>query len=450
MPQSNESDVLREMVAACRARTLPARLEAGRARVESDYAALLQLRETDPNARIYGLTTLPGHRDDEQPDADFEERYQHALVESHCVPTREQFPDEVGAFVTYAKAYSVAAGGSLISPQLNRLILSAASDPGFVPAIPRHASYSSGDVIPAAHWTRQLLRRDPGYALKPGEGMAIINGAFVHIGTSVWAIEKAEQVWLKFLANTRDFVSRVPGAAGARTERGAGRTALSARAADFAFEDARAQQGDQRQPPVSVRAIEQTIDAFAGSLGHFADELDAHLMRPSGNPLISQTAAGDYEVRPSGSFVLPSLTISADAVINTLLMTAWHVTRRITYFLSGEVEAVAQDGATADNPLGLIQWPKMAVAKLETMRLKFAGRAFLSGGSTSQGIEDFWSHGVTVADQLAEASAMLSEILVLEHAVMNHHQTPQTADINVAADALERRIREMPAAIRRL
>jgi hypothetical protein len=128
-------------------------------------------------------------------------------------------------------------------------------------------------------------------------------------------------------------------------------------------------------------------------------------------------------------------------------MIAWHVTRRLEFFLSGDVDGVAQDAATHDNPLGFIQWPKLAVAKLENMRMRFAGKAFLSGGATSYGVEDFWTQGVSVSDQLACACEALSEILVLERAVLESHADPDKADIAEAVRQLEDASNNVPASL---
>ncbi|GGB72711.1 MULTISPECIES: aromatic amino acid lyase [Henriciella] len=447
MQRSSETETLRTFLQACAARELPAGLNAAETRVAADYSKVERLREASPGLRIYGLTTLPGHRDDEAPDDDYSARYQNTLIESHCVPVNNWFSGDVGVCVTLAKAYAVAAGASLVSPDLYGHILSATADRGFAPAIARNASYSSGDVIPAAHWARELLGRSPGYTLKPGEGMALINGAFVHVGVTAWAMSQANLAWKQLLANTKAFLERVPGGGRDEWSRRPEQRSLSREALGFVYENARPAAGDMRQPPVSVRAIDQVIDGTAMALSNLAVELDRALLLPSGNPQLTETAAGEPTIVPSGSFALPGLAIAADAMTSSLLMIAWHVTRRLEFFLSGDVDGVAQDAATHDNPLGFIQWPKLAVAKLENMRMRFAGKAFLSGGATSYGVEDFWTQGVSVSDQLACACEALSEILVLERAVLESHADPDKADIAEAVRQLEDASNNVPASL---
>ncbi|MEM1410419.1 MAG: hypothetical protein AAGG79_06715, partial [Pseudomonadota bacterium] len=117
---------------------------------------------------------------------------------------------------------------------------------------------------------------------------------------------------------------------------------------------------------------------------------------------------------PNGSFLDPALTIFTGSVIEALLMTGWASVQRINHMLSGKNEPIPMDAATPADPMGLIQWPKNAQAKLEKMRRACGTRAFVSGGSTSYGVEDMWSFGLQTAQLAMDALDELRAIISLE------------------------------------
>src|SRR5690606_40805380 len=123
------------------------------------------------------------------------------------------------------------------------------------------------------------------------------------------------------------------------------------------------------------------MEAMARAAEHLCLELDRALGQPSGNPLFLDGTPPMH--RPSGSFLNPALTIATGGMIEALLMAGWGSVQRLTHVLSGAHGGVAVDAATAGNPIGLIQWPKNAQAKLEAMRRVGGVRSFVSGGSTS-------------------------------------------------------------------
>ena len=414
MPHSDEISLLAERISDIRSGRVLAELSEARAHIADQYQAFEDIMAADAPPHIYGVNTLPGHREGEPMPAEFASSYQRDLIHNHCLPQTEFVDSETARFIHLAKCLTVSAGGALISPDLYDILVDLSADPDFAPQIPVGASYSSGDVIPAAYWARSVLAASPDYELKPGEGMALINGAFVHIGTALAGFARLEKAWTTYLETTRQFLMRVPANDAFMTSAAQPRVEAALR---FVTETSRYPAPGDLQPPVSVRAIPQTLSAFHTSIAGFARELLASLSQPSSNPRIGKTGQGEACILPSGSFVAPSLSLATGQVIDSVLMLGWTLVRRMEYFLSGQVEGVARDGTGPNDPIGLIQWPKLAAANLEHMRMLNSRRVFASGGATSYGVEDFWTYGMIVAQQLSGCLDTLMDILELEQTI---------------------------------
>lgn len=414
MPHSDEISLLAERISDIRSGRVLAELSEARSHIAEQYQAFEDIMAADAPPHIYGVNTLPGHREGEPMPADFASSYQRNLIHNHCLPQTEFVDMETAHFIHLAKCLTISAGGALISPDLYQILLDLSEDHDFAPQIPAGASYSSGDVIPAAYWARSVLAARPDYDLKPGEGMALINGAFVHIGTALAGFSRLEKAWTTYLDTTRQFLMRVPANDAFLTHASHPRVEAALR---FITETSRYPAPGDLQPPVSVRAIPQTLSAFHTSIDGFARELLNTLSQPSSNPRIGKTGQGETRILPSGSFVAPSLSLATGQLIDSILMLGWTLVRRMEYFLSGQVEGVPRDGTGPSDPIGLIQWPKLAAANLEHMRMLNSRRVFASGGATSYGVEDFWTHGMIVAQQLLGCLDTLMDILELEQTI---------------------------------
>ncbi len=435
MPHSDEISLLAELISDIRSGRVLAELSEARAHIAEQYQAFEDIMAADAPPHIYGVNTLPGHREGEPMPADFASSYQRNLIHNHCLTQTEFVDGETAHFIHLAKCLTISAGGALISPDLYQILLDLSADPDFAPQIPAGASYSSGDVIPAAYWARSVLAARPDYDLKPGEGMALINGAFVHIGTALAGFSRLEKAWTTYLDTTRQFLRHVPANDAFLTHASHPRVEAALR---FITETSGYPAPGDLQPPVSVRAIPQTLSAFHTSIAGFARELLASLSQPSSNPRIGKTGQGDVRILPSGSFVAPSLSLATGQVIDSVLMLGWTLVRRMEYFLSGQVEGVARDGTGPNDPIGLIQWPKLAAANLEHMRMLHSRRVFASGGATSYGVEDFWTYGMIVAQQLSGCLDTLMDILELEQTIQREvreetsSRTAKTAESRAA------------------
>lgn len=370
------------------------------ARIESENRYLASLVEKD-EVSIYGVNTLTGHRDGERLTPGDISRYQEDLLESHAINVGSNtYGKHAARCISYAKLYTLAAGMSGVSPSLYQNIGLLAVDPEFVPRIPRHCSYSSGDVIPAAHWTREVLSqlsRRHGYIARPGDVMALINGNFIQLGFAAALGKSLKTAWLWFLE-----LSAI-----CCTVSDANRSNLFLTPSDRNLSTAAIEYVRSRavtidksiQDPISLRGIPQVIDLLALAMNDFLQELDSLLLTPSGNPLY---LTGHDRPLSQASFLAPALTLKASALIDAILFAMWSMTGRNTHILSGAIQGIPRDAANPSSSLGLIQYPKLMMSILERSRITKGRRVYASGASTSYGTEDLWNNGLTILEQLED------------------------------------------------
>ncbi|SEA79345.1 aromatic amino acid lyase [Rubrimonas cliftonensis] len=349
-----------------------------------------------PGRRVYGANTLPGHRDGEPIAPEAADAYAQAFLAAHAIGGPPWFDAPTARAIGLAKLWSLDAGGAPLSGAVTRRVAEATLDPAFNPLAPRRASYSSGDVIPAAHWARAALAhgRAPAPALAPVEAMTLVNGTFVAVGAAAALAPALGAFWRLFALL----------AAETALASGVSRGAFSARLfppdpALAALLDAMARDLPEaeraRQAPVSARTLpQQTACLFAAARDWLA-EIDGALGQPACNPLFF---ADEGRHVANGGFLAPGLTVRSGALIEALLMVAWGAAQAAQH-AGGD----APPGHGPDAGPGLIQWPKHAQARLERLRHRAGMRAFASGASTSHGVEDLWCHALTTLETLEEA-----------------------------------------------
>ena len=350
---------------------------------------------------IYGLNTLVGHRDNEHVDIHNLSIQQEDILNTHAIGHPPYYSQYTARCITYAKLYAWSAGRSGVSPTLHNSVAELASSSDFYPKIPTCCSYSSGDVIPAAHWANEILsilKEKKHYTVHPGEVMALINGSFVHIGFAASLINKLRKCWSLFVISSAIVA-----------------TGTKANWSNFCFfstserswshksiEYIKSTSGKEHtiknvQDPISIRAIPQVIDALCNSIESFMQEINYSIFKPSGNPLVNLDS--EHAISQA-NFMLPVLSIKTESVIESILFAMWSIVGRINFWLSGNVDGVPRDGSNPQSVLGLIQYPKLMMAKLENARMHHGRRVFASGSQTSYGTEDLWSNGLFVTSQL--------------------------------------------------
>lgn len=432
--------------AAFEARRVPAALRNRVAAIDAAYEAFLAYAAR-ADVAIYGANTLLGHRDGEfrLQSAETEEYF----LRNHAIGGAPFFSDEAVRAITLAKLFSLEQDGVTISGKVFQAIIDAFEDPRFRVLVPEEASYSSGDVIPASHWAIGVLERAGLLGrLRPGEAIGLMNGAFVHIGLTALVYMKASALLSRIVTVQLNSLQALRVGSLQMSGHGAHDDSAMVQFRRAVLQHLPEKGAITRQLPVSIRSTFEQIASFRRTLLRLGDELDLKIGQPSGNPLFLPAAGRHVS---SGSFVAPALAIQTSAVIDALLMLAWSSVERTKFLLSGPVPEMPIDAATAQDVLGMIQWPKLAQAKLEAIRHRFGSRAFVSGGTTSYGVEDFWTHGsytslsaLRLLDSIAEIFAIeLSSGLRISY-ISSYPNTEilqffnDQTDISVFADVMDR------------
>lgn len=377
-----------------REREIPALLVEASARV-SDESSWYQQAIATSGRDIYGATTMTGHLDARSLAPADVDRLQATILDTHQIGSAPYFDVTEARLIGYAKAVAVASGGTGLSGEVYAHLLRCLADPGFQPQVPCTASYSCGDVIPGAHWARAMLDHDGfsgSHPLQPGEALALINGMFVDIGSSVALLPPLRACIAGMLANAR-LAARCFGQSREEFLQPARTATSTAPAMAFVVGDMPGRACSPRQAPVSLRATPELVDTVLSCYRGLVDTLDSHLSHGSANPFVSMEAG---QVLSQASFMSPVLSVAKSAACESILFAMWACQSRILA-IATRLEADLPAG-TAN--MAIVQIPKLSQAVLEEARLRAGRRAFASGGATSQGVEDLWSHGVSLTAQL--------------------------------------------------
>ncbi|MEX1667191.1 aromatic amino acid lyase [Zhongshania arctica] len=384
-------------------------------RVHRDFQIASKFQNT-LNFRVYGTNTLTGHRDGEEGFGTENIDINAEILSTHAISYGENYCAFEVKCISYAKLYSLAAGYTGIDTRCYRELQELCVRTDFNPLIPKGSSYSCGDVIPAAHWARNVFERfrDKNIPTPQGTAMALINGAFVHIGLAAASVKNIEIPFAIFLENSiahAQFSNRVGElyyfSNAERSWPASVMQHVRAKVVKRGF-------SHEKQSSVSIRAIPQELEAFCVAAEDYMREINLLIFKPSGNPLFVE---GEPAPLSQASFFCPTLSIKTGALIEAILFCAWAVVQRVIFILSGDT-TVPIDGGDQGSPLGLIQIPKLMMGKLEAMRSKYGSRCYSSGGQTSYGIEDLWTHGVGQVENLIEVLGDFSEISILEAYVL--------------------------------
>lgn len=370
---------------------------------------------------VYGANTEVGHRDDHQLGLADMQRLQDDIIRSHAISSPPFYSEYAARVISYVKIYSWAAGGSGISPAIYKLAIEMSTDKSFYPKIPTDSTYSSGDVIPGSHWAKEILgstRSNKFNRPAPGDILAMINGAFVHVGYSASIVEKLSNVWAVFLELSA-LSHAVCGANGSNltffstAERGWARDSILY----LSRYSRRELRQNARQDPLSLRSLPQIFESLCDGISSYLSEINYLIYKPSGNPLFDSDSSA---VLSQSSFLAPTLAIKTSALVESLLFAAWSVAGRVKYLLSGNVNNIPRDAACDQHMLGLIQHPKLLMAKLEATRMRNGRRLYSSGSETSYGVEDLWTNGVMAAAQLDSLLDDFFDICAIEAYILSY------------------------------
>jgi histidine ammonia-lyase len=416
---------LSSFCAAIAARRLPGGWDRGRPAVAASWTRYQALLSADPPPVVYGANTLPGHRmaDDRTPTAAGINR---ALFDSHRIAGEPPWLDATTiAMATACKIGSIAGGHVPVRPETYDLLVDYFDHGDWDAArVPANATYSCGDVVPAAHWLAALL--DHGgwrvEQLGPGEVMALINGNFLSVGAAIAQLQALLGLAQRALANEAWLVdlTHMP-----RTSFDfAGRDDAADIAPALALLAAVAGDDDDPLPvqlPVSIRAIPQLLAMRHRTVRQLGRMAALAVRTPSGNPLLDRDSG---TMVSQSSFLALDLSIALSGCIEMLLALMWATTERCKFLSAHYGEQ------WGDNPVATIQVVKQMQAQTEAARRLHGARTFVSGGSTSQGIEDFWGYTLMAARDVRDCILRLDRLLAVEARLLRLWQGRQGGSVS--------------------
>ena len=412
---------LKDILCAVNELKIPDILVNTRSSINNNYVEFSELIRKEPSRVVYGVNTYPGHQDQNGLESWNEHNTQLKFLKSHSISIYSEYSEFEARCIGYTKAYSISAGGSLVSLELYDLICKGISDKNFKPNIPKLSSYSCGDVIPASHWACDLLHYgDKNFKLKAGEAISLMNGSFVHLGVSVYLSYRIKRFWSLFVETSKAYVSLIKANPKCFVYWHTAEMSIVSDMLRYISEALQTKDSDIPQDPVSTRSLPQVIECLASASNNFLKEVNYFLFKPSGNPLMleKQGINGlEKSPHPQGSFMLPSLTSATSSLIEAVLLCSWCSVSRTKYALSGKTSDIPTDGKIQGLDFGFIQWPKFMQSILEEIRDTGARRAFASGGSTSYGIEDLWSFGTLTSDKAIKIIDKAEYILCYEFVI---------------------------------
>ena len=386
--------------------------------IEYEYSILKMLLGSDTPPFIYGVNSLVGHLDNNRLNISKDRFFQNELLENHAIDLGfGYYNDWQVNCIFYTKLINIVSGGTGISPNLFKELVTIYTSKEYNLKIPTQSSYSCGDVIPAANFAMELSSYfNNDFQFTGKDAISLINGNFISIGLSISILPRLLDVLdhlienTIFVFNTFNIDYKILKTDNALNEFLSQIYELIKKQSSI--------QTTNHQPSVSLRAALKNINLLYQSIIELKEEIEGLLELPSDNPLITSTG----EILSNSSFYSPSLSLKLSSIIDSLLFNSWNVERRIQYLLSGKVDGVPQNISTLSNRLGLIQIPKMATNILQNIRLDYGTRVFATGLETSYGIEDSWTCVEKQVSQLISLMDQFDSILKIEKIIIDYYE----------------------------
>ena len=333
---SSRLETLQDCLQSLASQSMPTAWDDAVAQIEQEAAHFDKIL-VDGTAPIYGVNTRVGHRGHEQLSPADIQTFQQDFLASHTLGGPPWYSAYTTRCISYAKMYSLAAGGSGISTAMyHNATCSSVFNPTVKPLIPQHCTYSCGDVIPGAHWAKFVLDNFPNYEPRArAEVMALLNGSFVHVGYTLSLTRSLEKLGTLLIETTRLNNQLVQANS---VNFSVPCKPHSQRIVQYIVQSLSTTHTDYRyQDPVSVRASPQIIETFVDAVRSLYQQLDYQLRSPSNNPLFSLET--DYPLSQA-SFLAPTLSIKTEAVIEAILFALWASVNRTQHLLSGRVSTI--------------------------------------------------------------------------------------------------------------
>ncbi|XKH58633.1 aromatic amino acid ammonia-lyase (plasmid) [Citricoccus nitrophenolicus] len=346
---------------------------------------------------VYGFTSMLGQLDTRVMATE----EQDLVLQSHLVGVPEIISSPAVRAITGAKISQLAAGGSGISPEAWRALLSVAPHVGET-LMDLNASYGAGDVVPAAWWATGVL---PGQQWQAGDVIALINGNHVAVGISVLAYLDLERAVDRFgLLAGPEMVAPLEASSGRHA------AALTGRM------QSRPAWQELPQAPVSTRDGSPTARLVQNAMDVLGTELEHALSRPSGNPVFT-VEGGTVGAHSQSSFLNPSLTSALVAAQHAVAHLA-AVTQRATEITAERVLAEPDATSTVRGVMA-VQQPKVSEAYRQQIASHHSPMHL--SGSMSGGVEDLWDNALLTARSVLRSLSLFDRQLdILESVGVGH------------------------------
>ena len=396
---------------------------------------------------VYGVNTGFGSLANRPIEAAGLRQVQRNLVRSHAAGVGAALPEDVVRAMLVILAGSLARGCSGVRPQLVELILDLLNH-GITPVVPSRGSVgASGDLAPLAHVSLVLIGegdavvggRTMGGAealataglapivLEAKEGLALINGTHLMCAIGSLALCDVRRLGDASIAAaamaidacraTDEFLDDRLHAA--RPQPGQRRVAEALRRhLDGSQIILDHKTGDPRvQDPYSLRAAPQVLGAALDAIDSVRMVFDHELGAVTDNPLVF---AEQGDVLSSGNFHGMPLAIALDHLAIALCHVAGIAERRVNWLLTASdsenpVNIYLSPRPGLHSGLMIVQYTAAACCnEMQTLAMP----ASVANISTSAGMEDYNSMGVTSAHQVRAAVDLATDVVAIELLVM--------------------------------
>lgn len=302
--------------------------------------------------RAYGFSTLFGHLDNYFSAG----QESDILISSHRIGNPSQVSEQLVRSLTTVKLCQLSNGHTGISTEAYKNLISSfgAEKPSLINV---HASYGSGDVIPATWWATAVLGQD--YPWKRGDVMSLINGNFVATGVILSQYSIFSDVLNRCCEEIEQCVSLF---------------------------------SSNVQLPVSSRDTTPLHDVVESTIESTATMIERSCSRVSSNPLFFFSDSGDVDVQSNSSFIDFSVTMQAVKMSHCLMIVSSYLSA-VTHTVCSYAESCSN---TPVEKISFVQYPKASKAYYDTMSSRLT-TSFAYYQSESGNIEDIADFSLATA-----------------------------------------------------
>ena len=348
---------------------------------------------------MYGFNTLLGHLD----TVAAVEANQHLLHHAHLIGRTTPITGRLPDLILATKLEQLSHGGSGLHPATYRVVLDSFTGPCAEVTGAWRASYSSGDVVPAAWWIQHLRVINPALRFRSGDLIALLNGNFVSTAFALHAVIRLVDYLAEFLVRATEIAQ--PGRVVAPDRD----WLTEAVRADLPRAGGMPSDGDHVQPAVSVRDLATYFAPISTTVDALRTAIHARLSTFSGNPTFRYFGR---EIRhtSSASFLDLNLSLALTSGI------------QLTHFCMAAIQRFTQHLCDTQTQLPaldymhFVQPPKVSSALVVEAGAKHGTLPSRFQLAESEGIEDQADLSLSIAQSLADVVRLAQEqIAVLDN-----------------------------------